>query len=147
MLSHIVYAFEAAHRKGDVPRLQDYLPPEARWAVISGREQYDWPSDDQGRSTLELLQYLSYMGTALIPFALSRTEGFDSNAWMAKKTAAEARTAVQTKMIQAMFGSIPQHQGLPAGGAPGAAGIPGAPGAGGMPGGFPGGPPPGTPGR
>jgi tetratricopeptide (TPR) repeat protein len=28
MLSHIVYDFEAAHRKGDVPRLQDYLPSE-----------------------------------------------------------------------------------------------------------------------
>ena len=31
--------------------LRFYLPPEARWAVISGREQYDWPNDEQGRST------------------------------------------------------------------------------------------------
>src|ERR1700738_2270629 len=31
--------------------LRFYLPPEARWAVISGREQYDWPHDEQGRST------------------------------------------------------------------------------------------------
>ena len=31
--------------------LRFYLPPEARWAVISGREQYEWPNDDQGRST------------------------------------------------------------------------------------------------
>ncbi|MCY3682434.1 MAG: N-6 DNA methylase [Gemmatimonadetes bacterium] len=30
--------------------LRFYLPPEARWAVINGRESYDWP-DDQGRST------------------------------------------------------------------------------------------------
>ena len=28
-----------------------YLPPEARWAVVSGRETYDWPVDQQGRST------------------------------------------------------------------------------------------------
>lgn len=31
--------------------LRFYLPPEGRWAVISGREQYDWPNDKQGRST------------------------------------------------------------------------------------------------
>jgi type I restriction enzyme M protein len=31
--------------------LRFYLPPEARWGVISGREQYDWPNDEQGRST------------------------------------------------------------------------------------------------
>ena len=30
--------------------LRFYLPPEARWSVINGRESYDWP-DDQGRST------------------------------------------------------------------------------------------------
>ena len=31
--------------------LRFYLPPEARWSVISGRQEYDWPSDNQGRST------------------------------------------------------------------------------------------------
>jgi type I restriction enzyme M protein len=31
--------------------LRFYLPREARWAIISGREQFDWPADDQGRST------------------------------------------------------------------------------------------------
>jgi len=31
--------------------LRFYLPPEARWAVISGREAYDWPNDEQGRPT------------------------------------------------------------------------------------------------
>jgi type I restriction enzyme M protein len=31
--------------------LRFYLPPEARWALISGREQYDWPNDEQDRST------------------------------------------------------------------------------------------------
>lgn len=30
--------------------LRFYLPSEARWAVINGRESYEWP-DDQGRST------------------------------------------------------------------------------------------------
>ena len=30
--------------------LRFYLPPEARWNVINGRENYEWP-DDQGRST------------------------------------------------------------------------------------------------
>ena len=28
-----------------------YLPPEARWGIVSGRESYDWPPDNQGRST------------------------------------------------------------------------------------------------
>ena len=31
--------------------LRFYLPPEARWGVISGREHYDWPPDEKGRST------------------------------------------------------------------------------------------------
>ncbi|WP_027443880.1 N-6 DNA methylase [Erythrobacter cryptus] len=31
--------------------LRFYLPPEARWVVISGRETYDWPNDEQGRPT------------------------------------------------------------------------------------------------
>ena len=31
--------------------LRFYLPPEARWAVINGREAHEWPLDDQGRST------------------------------------------------------------------------------------------------
>lgn len=31
--------------------LRFYLPPETRWAVISGRETCDWPNDEQGRPT------------------------------------------------------------------------------------------------
>jgi type I restriction enzyme M protein len=31
--------------------LRFYLPPEARWAVISGRQSFEWPDDDRGRST------------------------------------------------------------------------------------------------
>ena len=31
--------------------LRFYLPPEARWAVVSGREPHDWPADERGRST------------------------------------------------------------------------------------------------
>jgi len=37
--------------ESDHSLLRFYLPPEARWAVISGREAYDWPSDDHGRRT------------------------------------------------------------------------------------------------
>jgi type I restriction enzyme M protein len=37
--------------EGDHALLRFYLPPEARWAVISGREQYEWPNDTNGRST------------------------------------------------------------------------------------------------
>jgi type I restriction enzyme M protein len=37
--------------EGDHELLRFYLPPEARWAVVSGRVQHDWPVDDQGRST------------------------------------------------------------------------------------------------
>ncbi|WP_122885297.1 N-6 DNA methylase [Burkholderia pseudomallei] len=31
--------------------LRFYLPPESRWAVISGREAYEWPLDERGRPT------------------------------------------------------------------------------------------------
>jgi type I restriction enzyme M protein len=31
--------------------LRFYVPREARWAVISGRENYDWPMDEKKRST------------------------------------------------------------------------------------------------
>ena len=31
--------------------LRFYLPPEARWGVISGRDTYEWPKDQQGRNT------------------------------------------------------------------------------------------------
>jgi type I restriction enzyme M protein len=31
--------------------LRFYLPIEARWAVLSGREPHDWPLDDKGRNT------------------------------------------------------------------------------------------------
>ncbi len=37
--------------EGDHALLRFYLPPEARWGVINGRESYKWPIDDQGRST------------------------------------------------------------------------------------------------
>ncbi len=31
--------------------LRFYLPPEARWGIVSGREAHEWPLDAQGRST------------------------------------------------------------------------------------------------
>ena len=37
--------------ESDHALLRFYLPPEARWGVISGRESYEWPLDDRGRST------------------------------------------------------------------------------------------------
>jgi type I restriction enzyme M protein len=37
--------------EADHSLLRFYLPNEARWAVISGREQLDWPTDAKGRST------------------------------------------------------------------------------------------------
>ena len=37
--------------ESDHSLLRFYLPPEARWGVISGRETYDWPLDQKGRST------------------------------------------------------------------------------------------------
>jgi type I restriction enzyme M protein len=37
--------------EGDHSLLRFYLPPEARWAVISGRTEYQWPPDERERST------------------------------------------------------------------------------------------------
>lgn len=37
--------------EGDHSLLRFYLPPEARWGVISGRENYEWPLDEKGEST------------------------------------------------------------------------------------------------
>jgi type I restriction enzyme M protein len=42
-------ALEIAETDHDLLRF--YLPPEARWNVISGRQSYEWPLDDRGRST------------------------------------------------------------------------------------------------
>lgn len=42
-------ALEIADSDHDLLRF--YLPVDARWAVISGREAIDWPLDAQGRST------------------------------------------------------------------------------------------------
>ncbi len=36
--------------ESDHKLLRFYLPPEARWSVINGRESYEWPLDDQKRS-------------------------------------------------------------------------------------------------
>ena len=37
--------------ENDHELLRFYLPPEARWSVVNGREAHDWPLDDRGRST------------------------------------------------------------------------------------------------
>ena len=39
--------------ESDHELLRFYLPPEARWGVVSGRETYDWPLDDRGQSAGE----------------------------------------------------------------------------------------------
>ena len=42
-------ALEIAENDPDLLRF--YLPPEARWEIISGRQEHDWLLDEQGRST------------------------------------------------------------------------------------------------
>ena len=37
--------------ESDHKLLRFYLPPEARWSVINGRESYEWPLNDRKRST------------------------------------------------------------------------------------------------
>jgi type I restriction enzyme M protein len=37
--------------ESDHSLLRFYLPPEARWGVISGRDAFEWPQDDRGRAT------------------------------------------------------------------------------------------------
>ena len=37
--------------ENDHDLLRFYLPPEARWGVINGRQTHQWPLDDRGRST------------------------------------------------------------------------------------------------
>ena len=37
--------------ESDHDLLRFYLPPEARWGVVSGRDTHEWSLDDQGRST------------------------------------------------------------------------------------------------
>ena len=38
--------------ESDHSLLRFYLPPEARWGVISGRDAYDWPNDERNRPTV-----------------------------------------------------------------------------------------------
>ena len=42
-------ALEVAETDHSVLRF--YVPPEARWGVVSGREPHDWPADERGQST------------------------------------------------------------------------------------------------
>jgi type I restriction enzyme M protein len=37
--------------ESDHSLLRFYMPPEARWGIISGRQEYDWPLDEDGDST------------------------------------------------------------------------------------------------
>ena len=37
--------------ENDYELLRFYLPPEARWGIVSGRDAHEWPLDAQGRST------------------------------------------------------------------------------------------------
>lgn len=37
--------------EGDHSLLRFYIPPEARWGAISGREAIEWPLDEKGQST------------------------------------------------------------------------------------------------
>ena len=37
--------------ENDHELLRFYLPPEARWSMVNGREAHDWPLDARGRST------------------------------------------------------------------------------------------------
>ena len=37
--------------ESDHDLLRFYLPPEARWSIVNGRETHDWPAGPQGRST------------------------------------------------------------------------------------------------
>lgn len=48
-LGDLEVALEIA--ESDHSLLRFYIPPEARWDVISGRTSFDWPVDDRGRST------------------------------------------------------------------------------------------------
>lgn len=41
--------------EGDHSLLRFYLPPEARWGVINGREHYDWPAGDKPKDIGEHL--------------------------------------------------------------------------------------------
>ena len=45
------YALALEIVENDDKLLRFYLPPEARWGVISGRQKYEWPLDSRGRST------------------------------------------------------------------------------------------------
>ena len=45
------YAAALEIAEDDHALLRFYLPPEARWAIISERQEYDWPLDGQGGST------------------------------------------------------------------------------------------------
>lgn len=37
--------------ESDHSLLRFYLPPEARWSIISGRDTHEWPLDDKGETT------------------------------------------------------------------------------------------------
>lgn len=54
----------------DKELLRFHVPREARWDVISGREHYDWPLDDRGRSTTpkDIGEHLTKAVRAIVRF-------------------------------------------------------------------------------
>jgi type I restriction enzyme M protein len=59
-------ALEIAESDHELVRF--YLPPEARWGVISGRMEYQWPLDDRGRTTApkDVGEHLTKAGRAVV---------------------------------------------------------------------------------
>jgi hypothetical protein len=74
--------------------LQDEVRVLLHLAGKIDRAQLDYRPTPHQRSTLELLQYLSFMGPALV--RASASGSFDPAAWTAEKDAATARDFDQT---------------------------------------------------
>lgn len=54
--------------EGDHSLLRFYMPPEARWGAISGREAIEWPLDEKGQSTKprDIGEHLTKAGRAVV---------------------------------------------------------------------------------
>lgn len=54
--------------EADHSLLRFWLPPEARWGAISGRDAFDWPSDARGRSTAprDIGEHLTHAVRAIV---------------------------------------------------------------------------------
>ena len=82
--------------ENDPQLIRVYLPPEARWSVISGREAYEWPLGTWGQSTRpnDIGEHLTVAVRAVVRYNPSALRGHRSW-WTSRRSAMASETSTR----------------------------------------------------